>query len=305
MMQTWLLRHVQTLIGSLGRLAQQPLANILTVAVIGLALALPACLYALMSNARAASSDWNKSLDISVYLKAGVSPAEATQLTESIRKRPEVAAADLIKANDALAEFKQHSGFGPALEALATNPLPHTVVVHPSAEFRTPAHLTSLSAQLQTLPGVDLVQLDTAWVQRFYTILDFIRRAVTLAAVLLGVGVIAIVGNTIRLDIQNRREEIEVTKLIGGSNAFVRRPFLYTGIWYGLGGGFIAWLTTLLVIGTLGGPVQRLAGLYGSQFRLTGLELRWSLLLIGVAALLGWLGSWVATSVHLHRIEPR
>ena len=304
-MQTWLLRHVQTLVGSLGRLAHQPLANILTTAVIGLALALPACLYALMSNARNASSDWNNALDISVYLKAGVSSSEAAQVAERIRKRRDVGAADLIKAEDALVEFKQHSGFGAALEALTTNPLPHAVVVHPSTEFRTPAHLATLTAQLQALPEVDLVQLDTAWVQRFYAILDFIRRAVALAAVLLGVGVVAIVGNTIRLDIQNRREEIEVTKLIGGSNAFVRRPFLYTGVWYGLGGGVIAWLTTLLVIGTLGGAVRRLAGLYGSQFHLSGLEPRWCLVLILGAAVLGWMGSWVATSVHLHRIEPR
>jgi cell division transport system permease protein len=135
--------------------------------------------------------------------------------------------------------------------------------------------------------------------------LDFIRRGMVLATLLLGAGVIAIVGNTIRLDIQNRREEIEVTKLVGGSNAFVRRPFLYTGIWYGLGGGLIAWLTTVLVTAALGGSVQRLAGLYGSSFRLSGLELRWSLLLIVLAVLLGWLGSWVATTMHLHRIEPK
>lgn len=304
-MQTWLLRHAQTFVGSLGRLAHEPLANLLTVLVIGLALALPACLYLLVHNVQIASSTWSDTLQLSVYLKQEASAAEATQLTERIRRRHDVGAVELITADAGLAEFKKRSGFGQALEALESNPLPHTLVVHPAAQFTAPALMQTLAIELRALPHVELVQLDTAWVQRLYAILDMIRRTVSLIAALLAIGVVAVIGNTIRLDIQNRRDEIEVTKLVGGSNAFVRRPFLYSGVWYGLGGGVLAWMATLLTVSALGGPVQRVAGLYGSRYQLAGLTFTQGFGLIGIAVALGWLGSWISTSLHLYRIEPR
>jgi cell division transport system permease protein len=304
-MQTWLLRHAQTFVGSLGRLAHEPLANLLTVLVIGLALALPACLYLLVHNVQIASSTWSDTLQLAVYLKQDTSASDATQLAERIRKRRDVGAVEIITADAALVEFKKRSGFGQALDALGSNPLPHTLVVHPATQFTAPAAMQTLAVELRALPNVDVVQLDTAWVQRLYAILDMIRHAVSLISALLAIGVIAIVGNTIRLDIQNRRDEIEVTKLVGGSNAFVRRPFLYSGVWYGLGGGVIAWLATLLTISALGGPVHRVAGLYGSTYQLIGLAFTHGLALIGIAVALGWLGSWISTSLHLYRIEPR
>ncbi len=304
-MQTWLLRHAQTFVGSLGRLAHEPFANLLTVLVIGLALALPACLYLLVHNVQIASSSWGDTLQLAVYLKQDASVSDATQLAERIRKRRDVGAVELITADAALVEFKKRSGFGRALDALASNPLPHTLVVHPAAQFMAPAPMQTLAVELRALPNVDVVQLDTAWVQRLYAILDMIRHAVSLISALLAIGVVAIVGNTIRLDIQNRRDEIEVTKLVGGSNGFVRRPFLYSGVWYGLGGGCIAWLATLLTIAALDGPVRQVAGLYGSSYRLIGLAFTQGLGLMGIAVALGWLGSWISTSLHLYRIEPR
>jgi cell division transport system permease protein len=149
------------------------------------------------------------------------------------------------------------------------------------------------------------VQLDTAWVTRFNAILDVVRRVIVLAAGLLALGILVIVGNTIRLDIENRRDEIEVTKLVGGSNAFVRRPFLYNGFWYGLGGGVIAWLVVTVAVRILADPVQRIAGLYGSTFTLRGLGPVGGLALIVGAIVLGWLGSFIAATRQLRGIGPR
>jgi cell division transport system permease protein len=303
-MSAWIERHLQTLIGSLGRLSKQPSATFLTVLVMGIALALPACLDVLVSNAQQASGNWGRALDISMYLKASVDADAAARLKTKLAQRADIKAIELIKSDDALKEFREHSGFGDALDALKENPLPNLLVVTP-ADSLTPDALQVLGNELRGLPEADVVQQDTAWVQRYLAILDVVRQLVTLLAVLLAAGVIVIVGNTIRLDIQNRRDEIEVTKLVGGSDAFVRRPFLYAGFWYGLGGGVLAWLVTALVVLALAGPVRRIAGLYGSGFELTGLGFRAALVLVLVGIVLGWMGSYVATTRHLRDAEPR
>lgn len=303
-MIAWLTRHAQTSIGSLGRLSQQKLATLLTVLVIGIALALPACLHLFISNAQTATGNWNRAVDLTVFLKRPTSAEEARRTTERIKQRRDVSSVELITADDALKEFRHDSGFGPAIDALNDNPLPHTLVVRPAAEFTTAANLDSLATDLRELPSVEIVQLDTAWVNRLNAILEAVRRALALTAGLLALGVMVIVGNTIRLDIQNRRAEIEVTKLVGGSDAFVRRPFLYNGIWYGLGGGLTAWIITLAVTGVLREPIGRIAGLYGSAFQLGGLGLEPTLLLLGGGIVLGWLGSYLAATRHLRAIEP-
>jgi cell division transport system permease protein len=300
----WLVRHAQTCIGSLGRLSQHKFSTLLTILVIGIALALPACLHLLINNAQVATGSWNSAVDLTVFLKRPTSAEEATRTASRIQQRRDVSNVQLITAEDALKEFRRDSGFGTAIEALNENPLPHTLVVTPAPEFTSAASLDSLAADLRAMPSVDTVQLDTAWVNRLNAILDTVRRGLMIAAGLLAIGVMVIVGNTIRLDIQNRRAEIEVTKLVGGSDAFVRRPFLYNGIWYGLGGGLIAWLITTVVIGLLREPIGRLANLYGSGFELGGLDARSTLILLGAGILLGWLGSYLAATRHLRAIEP-
>jgi cell division transport system permease protein len=304
-MKQWFERHVQTLVGSLGRLWVHPFATLLTVLVIGIALALPACLHVLVTNVRQASGGWNNALDISIYMKQSASLADTRDVAERIRKRRDVDEVTVIPADDALAEFRKSSGFGEALDALKDNPLPHALVVRPDAEYRDPGQVQALTGELRQLPGVDIVQLDTEWVSRFNAILDIVRRVVFLAAGLFAIGILVIVGNTIRLDIENRRDEIEVTKLVGGSDAFVRRPFLYNGLWYGLGGGLIAWLIVTVVVAVLSEPVQRIAGLYGSDFRLQGLGFAgWCALIAGGIGL-GWLGSFIVATRELRGIEPK
>ena len=303
-MTAWFMRHLQTGIGSLGRLAQHKLATTLTILVIGIALALPACLHLLVANAQLATGNWNRAVDLTVFLKRPTSAEEARRTAERIRQRRDVAEVQLILADEALKEFRRDSGFGDAIDALNENPLPHTIVVRPAAAYTSTANLQSLAADVRALPSVEVVQLDTAWVNRLNAILEAFQRGLILAAAVLGLGVMVIVGNTIRLDIQNRRDEIEVTKLVGGSDAFVRRPFLYNGFWYGLGGALTAWVITLVAIAVLREPIGKLAGLYGSSFQLGALGPEASGILLASGIALGWLGSYIAATRHLRKIEP-
>jgi cell division transport system permease protein len=304
-LSTWFARHAQALLASLGRLAREPLATALTLGVIALALALPAGLWVLVSSARAATGDLADTVDVTVYLKPEVSLEKARQLERNARQRRGVAAVTLVPAEKALAEFREYSGFGEALGALESNPLPHVLSVRPRPEATSAADIEALKTHFAAWPEVDLVQVDTEWVRRLGAILELLRRALAVVAALLGLGVLAVVGNTIRLEINGRRAEIEVIKLVGGSNAFVRRPFLYEGLWYGLFGGLLALAVVAGATAALASPVAELATLYGGGFGLAGLGLREAGILLGCGALLGWAGAWVAASRHLSRIEPR
>lgn len=303
-LKIWALRHVSTCIGALGRLAKQPFANFMTILVIAVTLAVPAAMHLMIKNAQSISGKLENALDFSVYLVADTTIDEAKNLANIIGQRADVESVVFVSAEEALAEFKEHSGFGAALDHLQGNPLPHTLVVRPSGA-NTAQSMTLLNEELSSLPETDLVQVDTEWVQRFLAILDMLQRAILMGGILLGVAIVVVIGNTIRLDIQNRREEIEVTKLIGATNAFVRRPFLYTGLWYGLGGGLLALGLVAYGLYALDEPITRLAGLYNSSFRALALDLRESLTIVGVGVLLGLTGSWIAAARHMRRIEPR
>lgn len=298
-------RHAQAMLGSLGRMARDPFATFLTLLVIALALALPTAMRLVVINALSATGGFSGAEDISVYLKTDVPLQKAQQLERNARSRAEVAQVELIPADKGMEEFRTYSGFGAALEALKQNPLPNVLRVRPRPEARSPADIETLRSYFSSWPEVDLVQVDTDWVQRFNSILDVLRRVLLMGALVLGAGVLAIIGNTIRLEILNRRAEIEVTKLVGGSNAFVRRPFLYTGMLLGLGGALLAWLIVQVAVWVLHEPVANLAHLYGSQYELQALGARDAAILLGLGVVLGWLGAWISATRHLRRIEPR
>ena len=303
-LEAWLARHAQTLLGSLGRLVRHPVATAMTVAVIAVALALPLFLGVLLQNARAATANWNQAFELSVYLTSKTGLDRAQVLAKQLRARPDVAAVRLITADQALEEFRRSSGFGRALDALDGNPLPHTLIVTPTLAASTPEATGALKAGIATLADVDTVQLDTEWVQRLNSMLDVMRRVLWLTGGLLGLSVVLVVGNTIRLDILNRREEIEVMKLVGATDGFARRPFLYSGVWYGLGGGLGAVMVVAIAIAVLARPLEHLASLYGSQFHLRGLRLGSIGRILGLALALGWLGSWIAATRHIRAIDP-
>lgn len=277
----------------------------MTVAVIAIALALPSGLFVLLKNLQIVAGGWDRSAQISLFLKTGTSSQRMHTLAGRLRQRGDIAEVETIAAEQALAEFRAASGFGEALEVLKTNPLPPVIVVIPALARQQPAQVAALVETLAALPEVDQARLDMQWLQRLYALMDMGRRATLAIAAMLGLAVLLVVGNTIRLDIQNRREEIEVTTLVGATNAFIRRPFLYRGFWYGLFGGVLAWLMVRAALMLLNGPAEQLAGLYGSGFELLGLGGAGSLLLLTLAAGLGLLGSWVAVSRHLGKIEPR
>ncbi len=304
-MSGWLTRHLQSALFAAGRLARSPLNTAFTVLVIAIALTLPTALGLTIVSVRQATGDFATSVDVNVYFKLDVPLEKAQQLAASLRQRSGIASVKLISADEGLEAFSAQGGFGEVLKALGKNPLPHALEVRPEAGATDPERMASLREFLTAWPEVDSVQMDRDWIARLDAILQLLRGLVTGASVLLGVGVLAIIGNTVRLEIYNRRAEIEVTKLVGGSNAFVRRPFLYTGLFYGLCGALLAALLVLLGLSLLNAPVTRLAQTYGSGFRLLTPSLRDAGVLLGVGALLGLLGAGLAAARHLARIEPR
>jgi cell division transport system permease protein len=263
---------------------------------------LPAGLRVLVSNASILSGTWEDAADFTVYLALDVSDERAAQLAEEIERRDDVGKVELIDRAAALASFRAQSGLGGVLDALDENPLPSTLVVSPASGID--ADVETLARDLDALPETDVVQLDTAWVARLRAMLSLAARIVDIASVLLGLAVAIVIGNTIRLEIENRKVEIEVTKLVGGTDAFIRRPFLYLGLCYGLFGALIAAALIGLTLWLLAAPVASLVDLYGSTFRLAGLSVRDFGVLVGGGALLGWAGAALATARHLRAIEP-
>lgn len=303
-LKNWGIRHLQTFFYSLGQMWRKPFAALMTAAVIGIALALPAGLHVLLKNVQQVMSSWDGATQVSVFLRRDLAESTAEALADRLRARPEIAGVDYISRTQAMAEFRRLSGFGEALDALSENPLPSVLVVRPILSQTGPAAVQQLLGELEKLPEVDMAQLDMQWVKRLFALMEIGKRGVWVLAALLALAVLLVVGNTIRLSIQNRKDEIVITKLIGGTDAFIRRPFLYSGFWYGLFGAVIAFALVQSSLVALRGPVQDLAGLYHSSFSLDSLDALTAsgLLLVGTG--LGLLGSWLAVGRHLRAIEP-
>ena len=296
--------HARVFFFSLGKLWQNPVGTLLTALVIGITLALPAGLHALVSNVDKLSYSWEGAAQSSLFLKDSVSAERGEDLAREIASRPGVAHTNYISRAQALAEFRKLSGFGEALDILDNNPLPAVITVTPMYR-QSREQINRLVNELSKLPEVDMAKLDQKWLERLYGIIDFLQRAVMVVAVLLSIAVIVTVANTIRLDIQARREEIVVMKLIGAPNSFIRRPFLYTGLWYGFSGSLVALLFVSAGLAALTGPVQNLAGLYESNFALSGLSFVAILEVFAAGIVLGWLGAFLTVSRQLSKIEPR
>jgi len=294
--------HLRVLMTSLGRLYRNPVANLMTAMVVGIALALPGTLLVALDNVQRITGGWKGGTRISMYLKTSVD--DPAPIAARLSAWTEIADLDVITSKQALEEFRRLSGFGDALNTLEENPLPNVVVVTPSIEHSSPEASEALLKKLAKQPEVDLAQLDLEWLKRLSAMMDVGRQLVLAIGALLGIGVLLIVGNTIRLEIENRREEIEVTKLVGGTDAFIRRPFLYMGFWHGLVGAAIAWGLVNLATWQLSGPVHRLAGLYAGNFQLHSTGVTGGLILLLAGTGLGLVGSWLAVGRHLDAIEP-
>ena len=302
--QSYLGHHRLVAQDSFQRLLKSFIPSVMTWLVIGIALALPTGLFVTLGNVESVSRSWDGAAQLSLFLHKAVAEEDGRKLADNIRLRDDVADVEYISRAQALEEFQSLAGYGDVLQVLDANPLPSVIVVIPVEEDANAAAIAQLFAAVQAMPQVQQASLDMEWVQRLYSMMDLGRRMTLALAGLLSLGVIMVIGNTIRLTIESRRDEIVIVKLVGGTNAFVRRPFLYTGLWYGFGGGIVSWLIVAASLLWLASPVAELAGLYESDFKLVGLGVGASILLWVVSGLLGLLGAWLAVSRHLGSIKP-
>lgn len=302
--QAWMVSHLRAFLFSLGKLYRAPLASLMTLLVITVALALPATLYSLLNNAQQLSGELDVEVRISAFLQESISLSQARQLQTTLRQREDIATVQLIDKDRALELFKKESGMGDALSLLDTNPLPHTLIIQPALSHQDNTALEALRDALQARTEIDQARLDLEWLQRLNAIMSLLKRAVMLIAGMLALAALLVVGNTIRLDILSRKQEIEVAKLIGATDGFIRRPFMYGGFWYGLLSAILALVTVNVLIALLSPAVSELSGLYNTRFTLSSLNWLDTLWLLGLGSLLGLLGSWLAVSRHLNEIQP-
>ncbi|HEY0333058.1 MAG TPA: permease-like cell division protein FtsX [Stenotrophomonas sp.] len=299
-LSVWIDHHLHSIAFSLGRALRKPWATLLTILVMAVALALPLGLSIALDNVRLLAGSVQQSRDINVFLNHAVDAAAAEALAKQWRARGDVAAVVVRSPDQGLAELRQNAHLDEAIESLGENPLPTLLIVTPAPQADDARLADSLAGSSQ----VDQVRHDALWRKRLDGWLSFGGRLVQVLSVLLGLGAALVVGNTVRLDIQGRREEIGVLQLLGASDGFIRRPFLYLGAWYGLGAGLVA----LGAIGAAGlalrQPLAALADSYGSQFALHGLDLLHSAMVLVGTVLLGWLGAWLVTGHFLRQTRP-
>lgn len=301
--RAWLRGHREGLRAGLQRLLRDPFGQLLTLGVIAVALVLPALGFLALDQIDRAAVAWRPSGDLTVFLAAGEPVERAIELADALQGKPEVAATEVRSADDALAELRAMSDFAEALGALDANPMPALVIVR-----LTPAGVARLDdfrSELAARNEVDWVQVDRRWLERLEALLELARRAILFGAAILAVAVLLVVGNTIRLEISLKRDEILILKLLGASDGHVRRPFLYIGVWYGIVGGLLALALVYLGLSVLQPAIDRLALSYDAGITLQGLGARGMALLVGYGALLGWLGAWLASARHLRDAEPR
>ncbi|WP_286263606.1 permease-like cell division protein FtsX [Thalassotalea atypica] len=301
---SWPIRHLQQAIGSLGDMWRTPFTSMMTILVLGISLTLPATLHLFVKNADNIVSRWDSSSEISLYLKLSVTEQQAQKLVRKINLFPEVEKVDYISSEQALENFKESSGLGKALEYLKDNPLPATLMVTPTQRASQASAAKELLAKLEQEREVDQGKLDLEWLNRLQAMAVLIEDIVIAVALMLCSSVVLIVGNTIRLAILHQKEAIAVMKMVGATDAFIQRPFMYTGAWYGIAGGFFASILIAVLASYLSGALVELTDLYHSSYQLERLSFSENMMLIGLAIALGLIGSYVSVRQHIRAIEP-
>lgn len=296
--------HAQAAINSFHLLYKRPVANCMTIIVIAIALALPAIFWVFADNFSQLTTDWQRGGHISLYLKPGISEIQQKKLLETVRKTQGVEKADLKSSAAGLAELSKQEGMQDIMRYLPENPLPAVIDVLPTMLENSPAKLDLLTRNLRALPRVDQAKLDMEWISRLHAILGFIAKVAKALMVLLAMAVVLIIGTTLRLAIQSRQEEIQILKLIGASDPYIIRPFLYSGVWYGVAGALLAILIVNLILLSVGAAVNQLIVAYQMHYRLVGLSIRQILILLFFAIILGWLAARLSVRRQLASIEP-
>ena len=304
-LDAYVAHHSTSAIDSLMRLLTTPFQSLMTWLVIAIAVALPAALYIAFANVQQLGESWEGSSQISVFLRPETTDAKAEEMRAKLAARQDIAKVVYVSPAQGLSEFKAQSGLGDVVDSLDKNPLPGTLLVTPRLQNTSDAAMTSLEQSLVADPAVADVRLDMQWVKRLQQFMVLAKKMVFGLGGLLALGVLLVIGNSIRLAIENRRDEILVIKLVGGTDGYVARPFLYTGLWYGIGGGLLALVILALGFFWVSSTVDQLAALYQSNFRLQGLGVFGSMQLVLLAGLTGLLGAWIAVVRHLIQIQPR
>lgn len=297
--------HAQALFSSLGRIVNNTFTSMMTILVMALVISMASGVYLLVVNMQQLTGGIESSNQISLFLKSNISDRVGNRLVDRIKQNEDLNEVVLITKEQALIEFKTYSGFGDALDILETNPLPVVIQVVPKNTLDDTKIVSRLVAEFERLPQVDFVQLDMQWVQRLQSMTNIIKRAVFVVTLLLGFAVLIITGNTIRLELQSRQEEVMVAKLVGATHSFIQRPFLYTGFWLGLLSGITALLLVSFILLTLQGPIEKLSILYDGTFNLEYFGLLDIISLFGISSALGIIGAWIVLHFQLKKIKPR
>ena len=297
--------HIRQALSSLGELWRAPAASLMTIGVLGLSITLPSTLYILVKNAENVSAGWEQASEISLFLHKNSRENDIQQLVKRLSLWPEIENIKYISSEQALDEFKQLSGFGDALTYLEDNPLPDVILVSPTSKHAGPTAARILLDKLRKEREVELGKLDIEWLERLHAFLSIARELVTIVALLLFMAVVLIIGNTIRLNILNKRDEILVMKLVGATDGFIHRPFMYTGFWYGFLGGLLAWFAVLILLVWMESSIQHVSELYQKDFNLTGLSGSALFTMLFLSVFLGLAGSMLSVQRHVREIEPQ
>ena len=300
-MRQWLNQHSQALQLVLSRMGRNSIATLMMCCVMGVTLCLPGILYVIVDNLTRLAGNVQSEPQISLFLKLDIKPEAIAALDQQLQKHPAIKSYRFVGKDKAWQQLQVNSGLANAATNLEKNPLPDAYFVQPKQQ--EPAAVNNLQKEMQQWPGVELAQVDANWVKRLYALLELGKKAILVLVALLGFALVAIIGNTIRLQIVTQRKEIEVSKLIGATDGFVRRPFLYAGALYGLGGGLAAWILLAGVIALFNFSVVDVAELYASGFRLDLPDWQTNLAMIASAVGLGWIGSHIAVSRSLAQFD--
>jgi cell division transport system permease protein len=297
-LRVWRDQHLYSLVSSLGRIARRPFATLMTIGVMAVALALPIGLGLGLANLERLSGSVQQSREVGLFLQGDVGAPQAAQLADELRARADVAAVRIKTPAEGLAEFKAMSALAGALALLPDNPLPTVLVVEPRDDG------AALAEAMRHEPRVDLVQHDAAWRRRLSAWIAFATQFTAVVAALFALGVLLVVGNTVRLEIGNRRDEIAVEQQLGATDGFIRRPFIYLGAWYGLGAGALALGLLAAAVAWLQPTLADLVASYGSDFAWRGPGWRGVVSVLAVSTMLGWFGAWLACGHHLRQTRP-
>jgi cell division transport system permease protein len=293
-------QHAHALFSSLGRIVASPFNSIMTVSVLAIAISFVSGFYILEVNIQQLAGHIEANNQFSLFLRDDVSESHANKIAENIRQNVNVENVKLITRDEAAAEFQTYSGFGPAINELEKNPLPIVLQVLPKESLDNKQDLENLQKEFQRSPEVDVVQMDLQWVERLQSIINVMKLFANILNILLAAAVLLIIGNTVVLELHNRRDEIVIEKLVGATNSFIQRPFLYAGFWIGFISSIFSWFIVTVLMLILRGSVEKLSSLYGGSFHLLFLTLTDTLALISISSLLGVLAAWVVLSYQMH-----